>query len=90
MRSYRRADLRYDMIAGITVSALVVPKALGYADIAQVPVENGLYAAAAGTLLYAIFGTSRKISTGPSSALAATAASSVALTGVSAGEQPHN
>jgi sulfate permease, SulP family len=86
-RTYRRADARYDVIAGITVSALVVPKALGYADIAQVPVENGLYAAAAGTLIYAVFGTSRQISTGPSSALAAIAASAVALTGVAAGQQ---
>ena len=74
-RSYRRADLRYDLVAGVTVSALVVPKALGYAGIAGVPIENGLYAAAAGCLLYAVFGTSRQISTGPSSALAAIAAS---------------
>src|SRR4051812_890695 len=87
LTSYRRADLRYDVIAGITVAALVVPKALGYAGIAQLPVESGLYAAAAGTLLYAVFGTSRQISTGPSSALAAIAASAVVLTGVSAGDQ---
>ena len=33
-RAYKRGDLRYDVIAGITVSALVIPKALGYADIA--------------------------------------------------------
>jgi sulfate permease, SulP family len=57
--SYRRADARYDVIAGITVSALVVPKALGYAGIAQLPVERGLYAAAAGALIYAVLGTSR-------------------------------
>jgi MFS superfamily sulfate permease-like transporter len=49
--SYRRGDLRYDVIARVTVSALVVPKALGYAGIALVPIENGLYAAAAGALL---------------------------------------
>jgi SulP family sulfate permease len=87
VRSYRRADARYDVVAGITVSALVVPKALGYAGIAQLPVENGLYAAAAGALIYALFGTSRQISTGPSSALAAIAASAVVLTGVSAGAE---
>jgi high affinity sulfate transporter 1 len=86
-RSYRRTDARADVIAGVTVSALVVPKALGYAGIAQVPVENGLYAAAAGALVYALFGTSRQISTGPSSALAAIAASAVVLTGVSVGDE---
>ena len=41
------------------------------------PVQNGLYAAAAGAILYAVFGTSRQISTGPSSGLAAVAASAV-------------
>jgi high affinity sulfate transporter 1 len=87
VRSYRRADARADAIAGVTVSALVVPKALGYAGIAQVPLESGLYAAAAGALVYAVFGTSRQISTGPSSALAAIAASAVVLTGVSAGDE---
>ena len=71
---YRRSDLRFDVVAGVTVAALVVPKALGYAGIALIPIQNGLYAAAAGALLYALFGTSRQISTGPSSALAAVAA----------------
>src|SRR4051794_25301654 len=85
--SYARADFRYDLVAGITVSALVVPKALGYAGIAQVPVQNGLYAAAAGAIVYALFGSSRQISTGPSSALAAVAASAVFLSGVSAGDE---
>ena len=63
--AYDRANLRFDVIAGVTVAALVVPKALGYAGIAQVPLQNGLYAAAAGALIYALFGTSRQISTGP-------------------------
>jgi high affinity sulfate transporter 1 len=80
---YRRSDLRFDVIAGVTVAALVVPKALGYAGIALIPIQNGLYAAAAGALLYAMFGTSRQISTGPSSALAAVAASAVVTAEVS-------
>jgi SulP family sulfate permease len=84
---YDRANLRYDVIAGVTVAALVVPKALGYAGIAQVPIENGLYAAAAGAIIYALFGTSRQISTGPSSALAAVAAGAVVAAGVPAGPQ---
>ena len=63
-----------------------MPKALGYAGIANVPIENGLYAAAAGTILYALFGTSRQISTGPSSALAAVAGSVVITAGVVGGD----
>jgi high affinity sulfate transporter 1 len=82
MRSYERGWLRGDLIAGLTVVALVVPKNLGYADIAGIPVQNGLYAAAAGAILYAIFGTSRQISVGPSSGLAAVAASAVFAAGI--------
>ena len=84
IRSYDRRWLKGDLVAGIAVAALIVPKNLGYAAIAGVPLQNGLYAAAAGAIIYAVFGTSRQISTGPSSALAAVAASAVlaaAITG---------
>jgi high affinity sulfate transporter 1 len=82
---YQRSWLRPDVIAGVTVSALVVPKALGYASIAGVPIQHGLYAAAAGAILYAFFGTSRQIATGPSSALSAVAAGALVSAGISAG-----
>ena len=77
IRTYDRRWLRGDLIAGVTVAALIVPKNLGYAGIAGIPLQNGLYAAAAGALLYGMFGTSRQISMGPSSGLAAVAASAV-------------
>jgi high affinity sulfate transporter 1 len=80
---YDRKLLRGDLAAGIAVTALIVPKNLGYAEIAGVPVQNGLYAAAAGALLYAIFGTSRQVSTGPSSSLAAVAGGAVLVTQLS-------
>ncbi|HEX7209752.1 MAG TPA: SulP family inorganic anion transporter, partial [Propionibacteriaceae bacterium] len=50
LRSYDRRWLRGDLIAGMTVAALIVPKNLGYAEIAGIPVQNGLYAAAAGAI----------------------------------------
>ena len=74
---YERKWLRGDVTAGVAVTALVVPKNLGYAGIAGVPLQNGLYAAAAGAIIYALFCTSRQISTGPSSSLAAVAGSAV-------------
>jgi sulfate permease, SulP family len=83
---YERRWLRGDLTAGIAVTALVVPKNLGYAEIAGVPVQNGLYAAAAGALIYALFCTSRHISTGPSSSLAAVAGGAVLVTNLG-GEQ---
>src|SRR6188768_3081341 len=78
---YDRSWLRSDIIAGIAVTAMIVPKNLGYAEIAGVPVQNGLYAAAAGALIYALFCTSRHISTGPSSSLAAVAGGAVIVAG---------
>ena len=78
---YNKAWLRPDLIAGLAVAALVVPKSLGYAGIAGVPLQYGLYAAAAGALIYAFFGTSRQLATGPSSAPAAVAAGAVLAVG---------
>jgi SulP family sulfate permease len=83
---YDRRLLRGDLAAGIAVTALIVPKNLGYAEIAGVPVQNGLYAAAAGALIYAIFGTSRQVSTGPSSSLAAVAGGAVLVTQLAGSE----
>jgi high affinity sulfate transporter 1 len=82
---YERRWLRGDLTAGVAVTALVVPKNLGYAGIAGVPLQNGLYAAAAGAIIYALFCTSRQISTGPSSSLAAVAGGAVLATGLDKG-----
>ena len=44
---YERVWLRGDLVAAVAVTALIVPKNLGYAGIAGVPLQNGLYAATA-------------------------------------------
>ena len=85
-RGYDRRWLRGDLLAGIAVAAMIVPKNLGYAGIAGIPVENGLYAAAAAAIIYGIFCTSRHISTGPSSSLAAVAGGAVLVTGLTGEE----
>src|SRR4051795_2767798 len=85
---YDRRLLRGDLTAAIAVTALIVPKNLGYAGIAGIPVENGLYAAAAGALVYAVFGTCRQISTGPSSGLAAVAGGAVVASSVAGDQAP--
>lgn len=86
LSSYDRSWLRGDLVAGVVVAALIIPKNLGYAGIAGIPLENGLYAAAAGAILYAVFGTCRQISMGPSSGLAAVAGAAVVTAGVSGGD----
>ena len=66
------------MIAGLTVWAVLVPEALAYASIAGVSPVVGLYAAPGALLLYAAFGSSKHLVTGPMSATAALSAAAVA------------
>jgi high affinity sulfate transporter 1 len=68
---YQGKWLRFDLIAALTVWALVVPEAMAYAGIAGMPPEYGLYAAPLALLGYAIFGTSKHLNVGPSSTVAA-------------------
>src|SRR5512145_1218658 len=65
-----------DLGPGLTTAAVVVPKALAYATIAQLPVQAGLYAALVPMSVYATLGTSRLLSvstTTPIAILCATA-----------------
>ncbi|KAF2835554.1 sulfate permease [Patellaria atrata CBS 101060] len=54
-----------DLVAGITVGAVVVPQSMAYAKLAQVPVEFGLYSSFMGVLIYWFFATSKDITIGP-------------------------
>src|SRR6478609_9710979 len=78
LRPYDRAWLRSDLIAGLTVWAVLVPEALAYATIAGVSPVVGLYAAPGALLLYSAFGSSRHLVVGPMSATAALSAATVA------------
>ncbi len=74
-------DLRRDVVAGIAVAALLVPESMGYADVAGVPAEVGLYAALGSVLVYALVGRTSILVVGPASAVAALSASIVAELG---------
>ncbi len=69
--NYDRSWLKSDIIAGLSVWALMVPTSLGYATISGVPVQYGLYAAAVGLIAFALFTTSKQVTQGPSSSTAA-------------------
>ena len=75
---YNRSWLRGDLLAGLTVWAVLVPEALAYASIAGVSPVVGLYAAPGALILYAAFGSSRHLVVGPMSATAALSAAAVA------------
>ncbi|EXJ82455.1 SulP family sulfate permease [Capronia epimyces CBS 606.96] len=54
-----------DLVAGITVGAVVVPQGMAYAKLAELPPEFGLYSSFMGVLIYWFFATSKDITIGP-------------------------
>jgi MFS superfamily sulfate permease-like transporter len=85
--AYNKAWFRPDLIAALTVWALLVPEAMAYAALAGLPAEAGLYAAPLALLGYAIFGTSRQLVVGPSSTVAIMSAAVVATVAVGAAQE---
>jgi SulP family sulfate permease len=77
LRSYHRSWLRGDLLAGLTVWAVLVPEALAYASIAGVSPVVGLYAAPGALILYAALGSSRQLVMGPMAAAAVLSAATV-------------
>lgn len=79
---YRPSWIPSDALAGAIVAALMIPQALGYAAIAGVPVQVGLYAIPLALLAYAILGTAPNLVVGPASTVAVVSGSIVAGTAV--------
>ncbi|KAI9493598.1 sulfate transporter family-domain-containing protein [Zychaea mexicana] len=66
---YNLTWLISDVIAGVTVGIVVVPQGMGYAKIANLPPEYGLYSSFVGLAIYCFFGTSKDISIGPTAVM---------------------
>src|SRR5450755_1887716 len=81
--NYPRANLRGDVVAGIALAGLLIPEAMGYAGIAGLPPQAGLYATMIGLLAYAVFGSSRQLVVSPTSASSAILAATLAPLAVS-------
>ena len=75
---YERRWLRPDLVAAAAVWAVLVPEGMAYASLAGLPPETGLFAALAPLLAYAVLGTCRQLTVGPSSAVAAYSAAAIA------------
>ena len=75
---YERAWLRPDVIAGLTVAAYLVPQVMAYAQLAGLDPVVGLWSAILPAVVYALVGTSRRVSTGPESTTAIMVAAAVA------------
>jgi sulfate permease, SulP family len=76
--SMTRETLKDDLLAGITVSLVAIPQSLAYAQLAGVPAYYGLYASLIPTIVGALFGSSRQLSTGPVAMTSLLTAASVA------------
>ncbi len=66
-------------MAGVIVAAFTVPEAMAYASLAGLPPEAGLYAAFLASLVYVVFGTSRQLAIGPTSAISILVAGTLSL-----------
>jgi SulP family sulfate permease len=77
VKDYERSCAPLDLVAGLTVAALLVPEGMAYAQLAGVPPETAFYAAPIGLFLYALFGSSRQLVVAVSGAVAVLSASTV-------------
>lgn len=66
---YTRRTAAADLVAGVTLAAYAVPVALAYATLAGVPPQVGIYGYMLGGIGYALFGSSRQLAIGPTSAI---------------------
>ncbi len=69
VRGYRKTQVRGDVIAGLTVAVVAIPQCIAYASIAGLPPSYGLYSAVVASIVGALWGSSRYLSTGPTNAI---------------------
>jgi len=76
---YRLTWLPRDLIAGVTLAAYAIPVSLAYATLAGLPPQVGVYGYVLGGLGYALFGSSRQLAIGPTSAISLMIAATVSV-----------
>ena len=74
---YRLGSARRDLLAGVTVTALALPSAMAYGELAGVSPVNGLYALLGPTLAYVLLGSSRRLVIGPEGSVSTLVAAAV-------------
>jgi high affinity sulfate transporter 1 len=84
-KTYDRRWVRADVVAGLAAGAVVVPQAMAYATIADMPVEIGLYTCMVPMLVYVLLGGSRAMSVSTTSTVAVLTASTLVAAGLVAG-----
>jgi high affinity sulfate transporter 1 len=69
LAGYHLGALPRDAVAGLTLAAYAIPVSLAYATLAGLPPQAGIYGCMAGGVAYALFGSSRQLAIGPTSAI---------------------
>ncbi|MBF4997427.1 SulP family inorganic anion transporter [Nocardia sp. BSTN01] len=87
LAGYRRTWLRPDIVAGLSAGAVVIPQAMAYATIADLPVQIGLYTCMVPMVVYALLGGSRTASVSTTSTIATLTASTLVGAGIAAGSE---
>nr|GMC60841.1 low affinity sulfate transporter 3 [Ipomoea batatas] len=64
-RTYRAAMFKKDLMAGLTLASLCIPQSIGYANLARLDPQYGLYTSVVPPLIYAVMGSSRELAVGP-------------------------
>ena len=84
---YRLGSARRDLLAGVTVTALALPSAMAYGELAGLSPVNGLYALLGPTLAYVLLGSSRRLVIGPEGSVSTLVAASVLPLAVAGSEE---
>ena len=85
IRPYQQQWLRADILAGLAAGAVVIPQAMAYATVANMPVQFGLYTCMLPLVVYAFIGGSRTASVTTTSTIATLSASTMVGAGIVAG-----
>ncbi|GAA1495039.1 SulP family inorganic anion transporter [Paeniglutamicibacter kerguelensis] len=87
LAGYQHRWLRSDILAGVSAGAVVIPQAMAYATIANLPVQIGLYTCMVPMLVYAMLGGSRAMSVSTTSTIATLTATTLVSAGVASGSE---
>ncbi|KAJ0750117.1 putative SLC26A/SulP transporter, STAS domain, STAS domain superfamily [Helianthus annuus] len=64
-RNYKPSKFKNDLIAGLTLASLSIPQSIGYAGLANLDPQYGLYGSVVPPLIYSVMGTSQELAIGP-------------------------
>ncbi len=85
-KGYDIKALRLDLLAGITVALVLIPQSMAYAQLAGLPAYYGLYASFLPPMVAALFGSSRRLATGPVAVVSMMTAATLEPLAISGGE----